>query len=164
MTLHVSLAGVVIVLGGLLFTTNSEGARNGSAQEASLASVLARPLLVCRGCDVCPGGHQLYASGSRSNGDDGADHVDECWSTGSCEDWHPISSLCGGFASLDTEARAALWLAATSDDAESIRRVLADYPDALKLNSARAALQVYGCDGDIVASIPLSPTRVAALE
>jgi len=164
MKLHVSLAGVVILLGGLLFTTNSEGPRNGSGEEAFLASVLAKPLFVCRGCDVCPGGHQLYSSGSRSNGSGGSDHVDECWSTGACDDWHPLDPNCGGFASLDTEARAALWLAATSDDAGLIRRALAEYPDALKLNSARAALQVYGCDGDIVASIPLSSARVIALE
>lgn len=164
MKLHVSLAGLFLVVGGLVIMTTPGGGPDSHGEGAFLASVLSKPLFVCRGCDVCPGGHQLYASGSRSNGSGGSDHVDECWSTGSCDDWHPIDPNCGGFTSLDTQARAALWLAAISDDEASIRRALEAYPDALKFNSARAALQVYGCEGDILASVPLSPARVAALE
>ena len=117
----------------------------------------------CIMCDICPGGHFTMPGGFRGI-PPGSQHQGCSINGPDCDYWHPYNPSCGGFASLDAPARAALRLAATAGHTDAIRQALESYPEAVKLNVVRSALQVYGCTGDIIASIPLSSGQITALQ
>jgi hypothetical protein len=117
----------------------------------------------CRGCDVCGAGegfHVLYESGIRDAAP-GDDHVGDCWSTGTCDEWHP--PLCEMTSAAASELQA-LWdgLATGIQVGELARRV-DDLGELVHVDQDRQALQVVGCEGKIVAHIPLSTADFDAL-
>jgi hypothetical protein len=81
---------------------------------------------------------------------------------------HPDSELCGGSTLFDAEEflspdeRARLWDALSGGSPDELRAVVADVGAATQFNQDRAAVQVLGCDGGVVLSLPLSsPQRMA---
>jgi hypothetical protein len=57
---------------------------------------------------------------------------------------------------------ASLSEAIQSDETMVIRRILKSDP-AIRMNEARAAIQVYGCDGRVLAHMPVSGPQLAML-
>ena len=57
-----------------------------------------------------------------------------------------------------------MWFAARDEDDERLRELLTEHREIAYLNAARQAVQIKGCNGDVLASIPLSDEQVALLE
>jgi hypothetical protein len=70
--------------------------------------------------------------------------MEECRVGGCCWMGPPCDWLCG--ASHDLRE-------SDFEDPERVVRAMRDYPDAVKWNALRGAIQVVGCSGDIVSSI-----------
>ncbi len=76
--------------------------------------------------------------------------------TGSCAEEHPDCVE----ADLDIDA---LMLAVASADLDALGDVVAAQGGAVLVNTMRGELQAYGCGGDVVASLPLSPSQLSGL-
>ncbi len=119
----------------------------------------------CIGCDICAGGqHRTYATGSRNVGP-GSEHLN-CGVNGpSCDTWHTPNPLgCGGDeAFLDDATRARTWLVINGNDVDAKIRVLADHPAIYQFNEERGSIQVFACNGDLIANVPQSLEHLMAL-
>ena len=122
----------------------------------------------CRGCDACGQGrkneHQLYPFGIRSNAEGAKDHVGECWrSNGSCDRWHPIG--CNPIIAEAAPDLSDLWhRLAIGMPAADVVKAIREWPDVIELNSVREAIQVVGCDGQIIAHLPIAGDDTRTLE
>jgi hypothetical protein len=58
----------------------------------------------------------------------------------------------------------ALWRAVREAKDGSLRELLREHREVAYYNPGRDAVQVLGCKGSVLASIPLSPEQVALLE
>ena len=124
----------------------------------------------CRGCDFCRGGrpnqHLLFDAGRRTHTPGAEDHVGECWSSGPCDQWHPDNpEQCGeSFAQAGPDLTN-LWHGLVNGmPSYQLARVIRKRPEVIELNSARQAIQVVGCEGQIVAHLPISSDDVRALQ
>ena len=119
----------------------------------------------CLGCYVCGAGddeHRLYDIGIRRNGRGAVDHVGECWDSGTCETWHPIGCLPLLVAAPDLTN---LWRGlAIGMPAADVVAAIREWPEVIELNSVRKAVQVVGCDGQIIAHLPIAGDDVRTLE
>ena len=125
----------------------------------------------CRSCDRCgesgePTEHLVFADplAKRSHAAGAVDHLDECWLTnGTCDQWHPMG--CDVTLAEAAPDLTSLWQRlATGIPATDIVRVVQEWPTLIELNSQRAAIQVVGCDGHIIAHLPISGDDVRTLE
>ena len=125
----------------------------------------------CRACDEACGEHRenehlllKSPSGDRHNAPGAVDHVDECWfSNGSCDQWHPTP--CIVILAEAAPDLTSLWQRlATGIPATEVVRVVQEWPNLIELNSERAAIQVVGCEGQIIAHLPISGDDVRTLE
>lgn len=122
----------------------------------------------CRGCDLCGQGreyeHLLYPFGIRSNAKGAKDHVNECWlSNGSCDRWHPIG--CNPILAEAATDLTTLWQRlAVGMPASDVAKAIREWPDVIELNSVREAIQVVGCDGQIIAHLPIAGDDTRTLE
>jgi len=78
---------------------------------------------------------------------------------------HYFDFECGSESEdFTAEDQEALWHTATEQNVESVLHALDQYPKALKLNLDHSSLQLYNCLGEIAASIPIHPGRLAELQ
>jgi len=70
----------------------------------------------------------------------------------------------GGEDAFSAAEQEALWGIATAQDPDAVFRALEQYPKALKLNLEHGSLQLYNCLGEIAASIPIHPGRMAEFQ
>ena len=124
----------------------------------------------CRSCDVCGdlGDNEHFLSApplaSRRNAQGAADHLNDCWdSNGTCDDWHPVG--CNPILVEAAPDLTNLWQRlATGVPATDVVKVVQEWPSLIELNSERAAIQVVGCNGQIIAHLPISGDDVRTLE
>jgi hypothetical protein len=70
----------------------------------------------------------------------------------------------GGESAAPSSAElVAMWNALVSGDNSAIRLTIAAYPDRVIVNPIRSAVQIIGCSGAIVASIPMDSGRLSAI-
>jgi len=111
----------------------------------------------CVGCDSCELpiglGHATFDSpqGQRKPGPNGA-HPDRC-DPNSCVDDHPPGGCTSSLANAPSVS--SVWLAARAADADGVQTLLDANPNYVVYNATRAALQVIGCEGVVLAHIPL---------
>lgn len=147
-----------------------------AAVERALADLdVTRPVRLtagCIGCPLCsgttPGGpHHLSAPGSGSlQVYPGSDHGLECIPQ-NCMECHYFDFECGSEGAeeaFSAEEQETLWRIATGQDALAVLGALEQYPKALKLNLEHGSLQLYNCLGEIAASIPILPGRIAEFQ
>lgn len=94
----------------------------------------------------------------------GESHVTSCRS-GWCSSAHPFQEDCLAEEEDDLLAdsdRLALWSVVEGGAPEDLARFAARFPDGLRYNSQRQAVQVLGCSGVIVLSLPLSRQQADA--
>jgi hypothetical protein len=103
-------------------------------------------------CEPCEGGYRAWpvSEASDANND----------STFFCG-----TNACNGCPSLtlDEAARSAAIDVAESGGPDAIYELLQQYPDDVRLDTDRNAIQIRGCNGMIVAHIPLSQATVDAV-
>lgn len=107
--------------------------------------------------------HRFAGSGNmRWCGTLGTGNCHASWEGGSCSDaidGH-IHPLCGG----STPAPEDVVLAVQLRDVSAARRLLARTDGAVRFNHLRKSLQLYNCQGRIVANVPVSAELASALE
>ncbi len=160
-----AILATIIATMGLATTPNVSAAHN---------PMLTAPfgVIQCGLCDACvlvPGtaevGHTTARSeeGLRKLGPDGP-HPDEC-EVDSCNTAHPYVIECFPSLALETAPTLPeLWSALVQADESELKQVITDNEMFVHYNSARRALQILGCDGSIVAHMPLTSDQVHALE
>ena len=112
----------------------------------------------CQICDVCTGdGHVAPNSEWGMRTSEVGAHTD-CSPVSGC-DQHPLN------CDPDEEDfdLAAAWVLVTSDEAATLKGVVARSAGKVWVNEARRSLQVAGCAGGVIANIPLSNSTLAAL-
>lgn len=112
----------------------------------------------CQICDVCTGdGHVA------PNDDHGlrtsvvAEH-ESCSPVSGCSQ-HPMNCE----PEEEDFDLAAAWPLVTSDDAETLKGVVARSAGKVWVNEARRSIQVAGCTGEVIANVPLSDVTLATL-
>jgi hypothetical protein len=129
---------------------------------------------LCVSCDVCDVENFLSAdfhetwktpNSTRSPGLTGVhfcdfatceQHGHEIWGPEQCDDNpEPL---------LSAEAMGALWDEARDAEGAELRRLVARSGRRVSLNSERGAVQVVGCNGRVLASLPLSRRQVESLQ
>jgi hypothetical protein len=106
-------------------------------------------------CRSCGEGKHDIVVGVKSNAS--SSHLETC-TAGQCG-WHSCE--------VDHElvsTMSELWFAARGEDDERLRELLRENRKVAYVNPERHAVQVKGCNGDVLASIPLSDEQVAFLE
>jgi len=98
-------------------------------------------------------GSSLYVRKRNPEGGQNQEH--ECYGLDSCFAHHPVRCVDSEELLLDAANEAELRTTLSSANAETLTRALSAYPGALHLNVARSAVQVSGCDGQIVMHVPL---------
>lgn len=78
----------------------------------------------------------------------------DCTSAASCFEHHPTVCV-DAEAPFDAGNQTELWATLSSADAETLTRALSAYPAHLHLNVERNAVQMSGCQGQIVMHVPL---------
>jgi len=149
------LAGMLCALVGLVLISSLGTVRLADAAPETSAAVLNSAFGAnCVTCDPeCQGpqgAHHVSASagaGTRHN----FAHPDVC-GPGTCDDLHPTG--CKGGEETDFDL-AASWQAAVRQDYARTTRELVENSTVVALNVDRRALQWYGCDGSVIASLPL---------
>ncbi|MEX2609453.1 MAG: hypothetical protein WEA24_05865 [Gemmatimonadota bacterium] len=124
----------------------------------------------CIVCDPeCGGGglnyHELPESGQGFGIEvvpPGEPHWDECWDSGTCDRWHPVGCY-------DTEEALpdliVLWDGLkTGMVMTDVASLVKSHPGIIELNVNRSAIQVIGCNGGIMAHIPIDRESVALLD
>lgn len=118
----------------------------------------------CSGSSAGPNPHGLQQSGGQLMLFPGEPHWGVCIPS-SCMENHYFDFECGSegedFTAEDQEA---LWLVATGQDTDAVMEALREFPKALKLNLEYSSIQLYNCLGEIAASIPIHPGRLAELQ
>lgn len=91
------------------------------------------------------------------------DHPKWHWGglSGNCDTWHP---QCGGPGEVPEENIEGLALALATDNRAAMVALVDGMADGVFLNSERSMVQALGCDGLVIASLPLSPEQLRALE
>lgn len=127
-----------------------------------VAELVAPPMAVnagCWACEWCPGGN-----GNRHEMLDGTNN-DLQIQHGCNEDSEshqcPTHTLCPS-PLPDAEELGQLWTALSSFEGEPLRAVMDAYP-AVQLNMERGAFQLEGCDGTLLAHLPLSDDQLKSL-
>ena len=124
----------------------------------------------CRFCDGCGSGGDTehfigkHPLASRRNAPGAADHVDECWiSNGTCDQWHPEG--CNPILVEAAPDLTSLWQRlAAGIPATDVVKVVQEWPSLVEFNSEREAIQVVGCDGQIIAHLPIGSDDARTLE
>ena len=82
-------------------------------------------------------------------------------SSGTCEAYHDVCSI----SSLEAKRDVALIeVVVARDDELGVKTLLETYGDAVQYNKRRHAVQVFGCDGSVIAHLPVSVATAASLE
>lgn len=105
----------------------------------------------CRACGE--GMHDIVVA---VNSNAASYHLENC-NEGSC----PLHGC--AVDNLPVTAMSELWFAARDGDDARLRELLREHRRVAYFNVARQAVQVRGCDGGVLASIPLSETQAAML-
>jgi len=83
---------------------------------------------------------------------------------GWCIDAHPEGTSCdSGMALLDVEKQM-IWETTITGTPSSLAATVDRFGELVAYNASRNAVQVRGCQGSIIMSIPLSKTQVGALD
>lgn len=83
-------------------------------------------------------------------------------SNGSCDRWHPIG--CDPIVAEVGPDLSALWRRlAIGMPAVDVIKAIRKWPEVIELNSVREAIQVIGCDGRIIAHLPIGGDDTRAL-
>lgn len=175
--------GAIVPALALAFSTQpavTEGDRISMAPEQPLSTISVPGLpptwrapcaVICD--EICPDkqpGHIIDLSGNPSRSvEPGEDHSGECWNTaflppgGTTQcDWH--SPECEGSEEQEEEL-AALWadlISGVSVNELALR--ISRGEGGIHFVPSRQAIQAAGCDGEIVANLPLGSAQAAALE
>jgi len=109
----------------------------------------------CVGCDTCgEGAHFVFDTPLGIRYVAPGDNHTDCWQTGSCDTWHPTG--CGGFAAAIPDLNL-LWTRLGSGiPASDLVGLIRAKPDIITFNAKRNAIQVRGCNGTLLAHVPLS--------
>jgi len=158
------------VLGGAA-GTNEQGS---STVSASIENAIAEldvdriPNLNAGGCIACKmcgtgpeGPHDMLPQGMLMPYPE-PEHYGVCEPTW-CMEAHFFDEECPG-EKLTAEETGALWKIATGGSQEAVIGALQLYPDWIKLNPEHSSLQLYNCVGEIAASIPIHPGRIAEFQ
>lgn len=106
----------------------------------------------CRSCG--DGKHEIIQGVSRNAG---SSHLETC-NEGTC-------SMHGCDVDLTrAEELERIWFAVRDADGPRLREILAENRATAYYNPGREAVQIRGCGGGVLASIPLSGAQVAAME
>lgn len=136
------------------------GARPGKAAgdpRLDLPFAEAHPCVyLCRVCTLSAGdtGHDIVIG---QTGNAVSMHLETC-NPGTCSA-HACSSEVMPVSRLET-----LWFEVRAADGGALDALLAAHREVAFYNADRDAVQVRGCEGAILASIPLSPAQVAHLD
>jgi hypothetical protein len=113
----------------------------------------------CTDCDWDGGpldldGHELEESGPEDIPDASAEHEEECNGPKNCSEVHD----CGVNRFASVEGMNPVWVASRMNDAEHLAMLLQEYPKEIRYNESRQAVQVFGCNETVLASLPVSET------
>ena len=106
-------------------------------------------------CRPCSGGRHDIVVGVKSNAS--SSHLETC-GPGTC-DAHKCATIL-----VDAGGVGEVWFDVREADGRELREILRRHADVAFYNDARNAVQIRGCDGNVMASIPLSAEQVALLE
>lgn len=124
---------------------------------------LAEECVACDACNASGGNHKTFGGGAR----DGGVHSG-CFEGLACDTPHPFNTNCGGGdydGAFDThsEQESITWSKLAEAEDEALRTALLRAPDRWRYSSARSALQLYDCNGVLVANLPVRDRQVAAV-
>lgn len=92
--------------------------------------------------------------------DESTHDCEEGW----CADAHPEGTSCdSGMALLDVDKQM-IWETTMTGTPSSLAATVDRFGEVVAYNASRNALQVHGCQGSIIMSIPLSKTQAGALD
>ena len=134
-----------------------------------LEPVYSRPLGELADCGVCTqggcwSGRHSFEAGTPEAPDRAYGEGTHGCLTGFCSFAHPQTCDEGAMALTDVE-RQSIWTTATSGPPSSLANLSnALDEEVVTYNRARNALQVRGCGGVVILSVPLSSAQVAALD
>jgi len=136
-----------------------------AAPKASVAgdvsAVLALPVgddFGCSTCMYCDKDRFLVQSSWPGQPEDVGGEIDTaCNWFGRCEDLFP----CSGFASMEDVED--VRLALNENDSSHLAALIESEPEVYVLNRDRMALQVMGCDKDVIAHFPITDDQLIAL-
>lgn len=167
-----TVTGLLASLFALVLVGTSQGEARAGLLDAPFREAGQR--WECGTCDVCviegtsEIGHVTGESseGLRKLGPEGA-HENDCQENSDCQAVHPVMEECAdggeGLASLEMSFPE-LWNAVRLASGEELRHLADRFPTRIKLNAERAAIQIHGCKGALVAHIPLEPAQLSAVE
>ncbi len=108
--------------------------------------------------------HSFYYSALDEDVDRSYDESTHDCEEGWCVDAHPEGTSCdSGMALLDVD-RQMIWETTMTGTPSSLAATLDRFDEVVAYNASRNALQVRGCQGSIIMSIPLSKTQASALD
>lgn len=156
------LVAMVAVITAFTFTPESTGEMASSAYHTYATPLIDSSPSSFDDCGFCnqepcvPGEHKL--SYSQENLDRRHGETLHPCEEGWCSQAHAQSEACldnPTFVGLSDDQKRQLWDAAV-DGVTHLTSLMGDYGNAVSYNAGRRALQVQGCDGAIILSIPLT--------
>lgn len=115
----------------------------------------------------CWSGRHRLSVGAVTNPDRAYGEGDHGCQNGWCSEAHPESASCttgGGTTALSDADKQRIWDSAIGKTPSSLANIVEAFgEDAVAYNSSRNAIQVSGCDGSVIMSIPVSGAQSSAL-
>jgi len=102
----------------------------------------------CSKCSWCLNGHEAPPGSDQNGIHDYCIPLADCNGHGPCSPESPIGLL-------ETQVMELVDQFVDSGDEEALYRMLSDFPEKAVLNLERRAVQITGCDGELVAHLPL---------
>lgn len=163
---------VALVLTAILVATAAmtvAAVDHAAAGVPTVASILDVPLppagdgVECQDCSQggCTSGYHKLIGITPPMGDDTQGEDPHTCAFGFCSAAHPPCD--GGLATLDAEDRSDLWNAIVIEQVADVASLMNSLGESVQYNAVRQAVQVTGCDGNIVLSVPLTETQASEL-
>jgi transcription elongation factor len=133
-------------------------AASGMSWEGSAPEGSATPSILCPICVTMEGGGGGYGHSFQSGGYTYACEPNSChinWQSGTC-------SCCHGSCYLVEDVKDAVAAARVGDNSTMLKTGAITQAAQIRYNAKRQAIQVVGCDGNVIAHFPVT-TRAAAI-
>lgn len=145
-----------VVLVFFMMTGSVWGTGRVTSEPADLAYLPLVPDAGCYQCRECGDDKHDIVNGTPPNNKHKSEHLEGC-NAGDCD----LHSKCAGeveFALLE-----GVWDATRLADATTLHELLLTNGNAVQVNAARGAVQVLGCEQQVVLSIPVSQDIIQAM-
>ena len=176
----IMIVAMLAIVGSLAFAEHGADAVVGASEHevlsyagldmpVYLAPVFSWPAGFFYDCGTCsqedcePGEHSFYYNALDDDVDRSYDEATHDCEEGWCKDAHPEGRSCdSGMALLDVDKQM-IWEKTTRGTPSSLAAAVERFSAVVAYNASRNALQVSGCQGSVIMSIPLSSAQGVAL-